>query len=129
MEKLKINALVIMLAAIALLIAGCSQGASSPTDAWKGFYAAAQKKDGATMKSYLSKGILSEAERDAQKENISLDEAIVKEFVPEVAKLSSSTTDEKIDGDKATLRVSRPGDGSSEKLEFVKEDGTWKIAK
>ena len=129
MKSIAFRTFVLIIAAIALLTVGCGKGASSPTDAWKGFYAAAQKKDGATMKSYLSKGILSEVEQEAKKANISADEAIVKEFGPEVAKLSSSTTDEKIDGDKATLRVSRVGDGSSEKLEFVKEDGTWKIAK
>jgi hypothetical protein len=113
----------IALVAIALGgVAACGKKASTPTEGFKIFYEAAKKKDAAAMKKTLSKRLLTDLEGQAKQMNKSFDEFLVSVTVPSTLE----TSDEKIEGDKASLRVKWQGD-SWRTIKFVKEDDEWKV--
>lgn len=91
--------------------------ASSPTEAWKLFYAAAQKKDVAAMRKVLSKSFLEHAKTDDY----------IKAFGEALAETETSATrNEQINGDKATIEI-QSTEGKWEPGNLIKEDGSWKI--
>ena len=102
----------------------------SPTTAFEAFYEALKNKDVAGYKRIVSKAKLQQLEKEAATVNRSVDELIKLEMdgpqgaVPD--KLPE-TRNEKIAGDKATLEV-KTNTGEWHTVQFVKEDGEWKLA-
>ena len=113
---------IITLLAIAAAFAACGKK-STPTDAFKAFYDAAKKKDAAAMKKTISKNLLSKLEEMAKQRNKPLDEFLVDVKLPDTM---PEVRNEKIEGDHATLEVQNRAD-SWRTLDFVKEDGEWKL--
>ncbi len=99
----------------------------SPSEVLKSFTEATQKKDIETIKKTLSKGTLKVSEESAKKQNISLDEMLMKIENTKDKKLPE-VRNEKIDGDTATVEVKNEGSGEYDVMPFVKEDGSWKLA-
>lgn len=113
----------IALVAIALGgVAACGNKASTPTEGFKAFYDAAKKKDAAAMKKTLSKRLLTDLEEQAKRADKTFDEFLVNVTPPETLE----TSDEKIEGDKATLRAKWRGD-TWRTMKLVKEDDQWKV--
>src|SRR5918911_1312490 len=107
MKRLKVAALIVGVAAIALTIAACKKGAgSSPTATFKAFYEASKKKDIAAAKQMFSKRTLELFEIQAKAQNKSVDE-ILKAGVEQkpVPYKIPELRNEKIDGDEATLEI------------------------
>lgn len=118
----------ISISACALLACAGSPKATTPLEALKLYSVARKKKDVPTMKSFLSKGSLKMAEDDAKAQNRPLDEVFLNdtlfpENVSTVEYKNESKTDEE-----ATIEVKNQF-GIWDRIPFVKEDGTWKIAK
>lgn len=125
---MKIYKLTIM-ALCALTLAACSsmQQTKSPTQTLKDFVEASKKKDVAAMKSMLSKGSLELLEKTAKMQNTNVDELLKKDDDSSLKQVPE-TREEKIEGDKATVEAKNPVTGEYDKIPFVKEEGSWKIA-
>lgn len=97
---------------------------STPTKTYKTAYAARKNKDIATLKKVLSKDAI-EFMSIFIEPGKTIDDAYAKMTETPQAKTDESKN-EKIDGDKATLEY--PDEtGKWRKMDFVKEDGVWKI--
>ena len=116
MKKMMKGTLAIMIVVSLLLVmASCGGGGGSPTAATKAFMSALEKGDTKAM------------EKVATPETVALIAAFgekAKESMKEYGKITYS--DEKIDGDKATVKVSF-ANGETSDVELVKVDGKWKV--
>lgn len=122
MQKLRI--MIIILAALAVL--ACNKGgASSPTEAYKSFSQAAQKKDGAAMKNLVASSYLERAERKAKEKNQSVEDYLASQ-AGEFADFAPEPRNEQVKGDTATLDVKSTSGDHWLAFSFVKEGG-WKI--
>ena len=112
-----------------LAVAGCKSG-STPTATFKAFFEAQQKKDVAGMKKNLSKTSLAIMEKSAKEQNMTVDDAIKQQLESPASKTDKipDTRNEKINGNEATLELHNEDTKKWDKMYFVKEDGTWKIA-
>jgi Putative lumazine-binding len=130
MERLKINALIMGVVAIALITAACNRGAgSTPTATFTAFYEASKKRDAVAVKKMFSKKTLELFEIQAKERNKTVEEMFKTgmEQKPMPDKMPA-TRNEKINGNDATLEIQDEKSGKWEPLNFVKEDGQWKIA-
>ncbi|HVE57471.1 MAG TPA: nuclear transport factor 2 family protein [Pyrinomonadaceae bacterium] len=116
----------------AVLLVGCNSNQSSdnsPSGVLKQYVAASQKQDIAAMKSLLSKGSLELIEKAAKAQNSTTDELLRRESSVKIQK-SPETRNEKIEGETATVEVKNEKNGEFDmKMPFVREGGTWKIAR
>jgi Domain of unknown function (DUF4878)/Protein of unknown function (DUF2950) len=113
---------------LAFTACGESQKLETPLDTLKAYTQAIKKQDTATMKSLLSKGSLKMAADEAKSQNAATDEVIKRETLFSQEQRALEYRNEKIDGDSATIEVKNTF-GTFERIPFIKENGTWKIAK
>lgn len=117
----------LLVALLAVAPAACGgKKSSTPTEVFKAFYEAARATDVATLKSLMSKESLAGMESQAKNNNKSLDEYLAgqsRSFPPGVPEVG----EEKIEGDKATLKFKHEKARNWSTVTFVKEDGEWKI--
>jgi hypothetical protein len=99
---------------------------SSPTKTFTSFYEAAKKKDATGIRSVLSKDDLAEMERIAKEQKTTMDDSF-KPFYQDVPAQLNEMRNEQINGEKATLEIKESERGAWETINFVKEDGQWKI--
>ena len=119
----------ILIFSIAILALACGSSApATPLETFKTYVKAIKAKDTATMKVLLSKATLAMHDKEAKSHNISIDEIVKRETLFSETQKSVEFKDEKIEGDKATLKV-KNSYGSWETVPFVREDGSWKIDK
>lgn len=114
----------------ALSVFGCSsmQSTPSPTDTVKIFVEATMAKDTQKIQSTLSKSTLELMQKNAERQNTTVDELLSRDVGPPIKELPE-TRNEQIEGDTATVEVkSADGSDNFDKIPFVKEDGKWKIA-
>lgn len=113
---------------LAFMACGENQKLETPLDTLKAYTQAIKRQDTATMKSLLSKGSLKMATDEAKSQNVAADEVIKREtlFSPEQKGLDYRN--EKTEGESATIEV-KNSSGTFERIPFIKENGTWKIAK
>ncbi len=111
-----------------VLMAACSS-AISPSKTLREYIIASENKNPAMMKQFLSKDSLQMLEKSAKAQNITLDELLIREAevqhqtVPDIR-------NETIESDTATVEAKNSVTGEFDmKIPFVKEDGTWKIAR
>ncbi|NNE99545.1 MAG: DUF4878 domain-containing protein [Pyrinomonadaceae bacterium] len=110
-----------------------ASGMSSPKETITKFVAGIQKKDGAMIKSCLSKASVEQFEKDlkasgSENDKKSIEELLVETFEDEDLQKAPEMKNEKIDGDEATLDVKDDETEKWDSIPFVKEDGAWKIA-
>lgn len=100
----------------------------TPMETLKLYASSRKKKDVETMKSLLSEGSLKMSEDEAKAQNKPLDEIILNEtlFAENVTQVEFRN--EKKEGDNASIEVKNQF-GTFDTVSFVKESGTWKIAK
>jgi len=81
------------------------------------------------MKALLSKGSLDLIERSARTQGTTTDELLRREASVKIQN-APETRNEKIEGETATVEVKNETTGEFDmKMPFVREDGTWKIAR
>jgi hypothetical protein len=80
------------------------------------------------MKVLLSNATIKMHEQEAKAQGITVDDIVKRETLFSEGQTTVEYKDEKIEGNKATLRVKTPY-GTWETLPFVLEDGQWKIDK
>jgi|GEM_PF-2781865 len=140
-------AVVLVLMLLPFALTGCGgSGASSPTDAVKGAFEAGAKGDVKAALSYMAAADIKQQAARTRK-LIKSDEESAKEWGltgEEADKLSDEELllkdpskgngmdvskieylDEKIDGDKATVKLKMAGNAMT--MNCVKEDGSWKV--
>jgi hypothetical protein len=100
--------------------------ASSPTEAAKAFYDALKSKDVQGIKNIMSKKSLDMLNKTAQENNKSLDDYLKDANEKDPPPPPFEARNEKINGETATVEVSN-GKGGWEPLDFIKEDGQWKL--
>jgi len=124
------NYKLILFALVAFILIGCNKITApreeTPTDVLRKFVEATQKKDVETLKQTLSSGTLQMIQASAQKENISLDEALKRD--DGTLRDMPETRSEIIEGDTASLEVKNGATADWDKIPFVREEGKWKIA-
>ena len=98
---------------------------SSPTSAFKAFYDAAKNKNADALRKSLSKGSIAFLEAGAKAQNKTIEEVVAASSPPAS---QPETRNEKITGDTATLEVKDADTGNWETLNFVRENGEWKVA-
>lgn len=125
MQRSKVVSLLIL---IALAFISCSkEGASSPAEAYKSFYQAAQKRDAAEMKNLVASSFLDRAQSRAKSKNQSVEDYLVTS-AEDFNNFEGEPRNEQVKGDTATLdvKVKEANGGGWITLNFVKERG-WKI--
>lgn len=107
--------------------APANNSAGSPSDAYKAAYAARKNKDVPALKRLMSKDIL---EFFTEIAGLGEKKQTVDELLMELCEKPQAATaevrNEKINGDKATLEF-LDDKGEWLPMEFVKEDGAWKL--
>ncbi len=98
---------------------------ATPTDAYKTAYAARQKKDVGALKTAISKDMLEFFGMIGDDEKKTADD-MLKELVEKPQGPSNDIRNEKITGNTATLEY-LDETGKWKEMDFVKEDGGWKL--
>jgi len=101
---------------------------ATPIETFKTYTKAAKQKDSTTMKLLLSEATIKTHEQEAKAEGVTVEEVIRREGLIGDAQRTVEYRDEKINGDKATLKFKNEY-GVWETLPFIREDGVWKIDK
>ena len=101
---------------------------ATPLETFKTYVKAYKTKDTTTMKLLLSNATIKMHEQEAKAQGTTVDEIVKRETLFNDSQRSIEYRDEKIEGDKATIRV-KNSFGSWETVPFVREDGVWKIDK
>lgn len=106
---------------------GDGSNISSPTEAFKSFDRAVRDKDAAALKSLLSKESLAQLENEAKRSNRTLEDYLTgQQAVPPAM---PQLGEEKIEGDRATLRFKYQEAADWSTGYFVKEGDAWKLKK
>jgi uncharacterized lipoprotein len=126
--KARQQTLLLIAALLAIAFAACGAGkkASTPTEAFKLFYEATKSKDVAALKNLISKNTLAALETEAKKQNKSLGDYLA-EGIQSAPATMPQVGEEKIDGDRATVKFKTENANNWSTFSFVKEDGGWKI--
>lgn len=113
----------------AFFIVGCNPASQtkSPTETLKALNEASKKKDTAAIKNLLTKGTLDLLEKNAKKQNKTVDEILLKDDGAPFQDLPE-TRNEVITGETATVEVKNSVTNEFQKLPFVSENGVWKVA-
>lgn len=119
----------ILIFSIAAAVIACAPSQpATPLATFKTYVKAIKQKDTATMKLLLSNGTIKMHEDEAKAQGVSVDDIVQRETLFSETQTSVEFKDEKIDGDKASLKV-KNSYGTWETVPFVREDGVWKIDK
>ena len=128
MKKRKMTLFAVALIVLALIAMACNKAGSSPSATAKAYYEASKSSDIKTMKSLMSKNTLDMLDKLAKAQNKSVDDMLKASHAAMPPPATFDTRNEKIDGDNATLEVNQDGKGNWQTVNFVKEDGQWKLA-
>ncbi len=114
----------------ALLTAACSGSPKflSPLETLQNYSEAVRKKDTTTMKLLLSDATIKMHQQSAQEQGVTLDEIVEREMLFSPGQKTYEYRNEIIQGDRATLEI-KNAYGIWDKINFVREEGVWKIDK
>lgn len=120
----------ILIFIFAAFLAACAGSPKllTPFETLQTYSAAVKKKDTAAMKRLLSDSTLKMHEKAAKDQGITLDEIVQRETLISPDQKRAEYRNETIEGDRASIEV-KNSYGIWDKVEFVKEDGVWKIDK
>ena len=102
--------------------------AATPTETFKTYVRASQKKDAAAMKVLLSDATIRMYEQEAEAQKTKVEDVLMRESFIGEGQRTVEYRNEKVDGDKATLEY-KTSYGMWNIVGFVREDGDWKIDK
>lgn len=112
----------------AFIACGRSSKTETPLNTLKTYNQAVKEKNTAVIKDMLSKGSLKMAAEEAKSLNLPLEEILQRETLFLSGEKSLEFRNEKVEGETATIEV-KNSSGVFEVIPFLKEGGTWKIAK
>ena len=115
---------------LAVLLAACSAEPqpSTPFETLEAYTKAIKKKDTTTMKLLLSDETIKMHQQSAKEQGVTLDEIVQRETLFSPDQKTVKYRNQQIEGDKATMEMENSY-GVWENVNFVKEDGVWKIDK
>lgn len=125
---MKVSKIIILILAFSLVGCSFSRKATTPLEALKTYTVARKKKEVSTMKSLLSQGSIKMSEEEAKSQNRPLDEVILNDTLFPETVTSVEFKNEKIDGETATIDIKNQF-GMWDRVPFILENGSWKIAK
>lgn len=131
MRSLYYTALLTALLALVLSCGNATPGGpgGSPTEAYKGLYAAVKSKDTERIKAAMSKKTHSFAEMVAGRQNQPIEKVFENGFTATTfAESLPEIRDERVSGEFGAVEVWNAKDKRWEDLGFVLEDGAWKLA-
>lgn len=99
----------------------------SPTETLKAYFDVAKRKDIEALKKFLSRGTMQVMEEIAKGQGKTLDQMFKEGAERDAQMPMPEFTNEKIDGDTATVDIKAPGKPIVS-MQMVKEDGEWKLA-
>ncbi len=105
--------------------------AATPTEAFQLYFEAVKRNDGAAVKSLFSRATIKMLEDRAAKTKKSFDDVFNEGFEDAKRDAQTSTyetSNEKINGDRATLDVKDSKRSTPITLNFVREGGGWKLS-
>lgn len=113
-----------------ILAAACTtaQKPSKPLETLQAYSEAVRKKDTTTMKVLLSAATIELHRKTAQEQGVTLDEIVERETIFAQGQKTYEYRNEVTEGDKASIEIKNPY-GVWDKVNFVREDGVWKIDK
>lgn len=113
-----------------LLVAACSNNPKflTPLETLQNYSEAVRKKDTTTMKLLLSNATIKMHQQSAQEQGITLDEIVERETLFSQGQKIYEFRNEIVEGDTATLEI-KNAYGIWDKVNFVREEGVWKIDK
>ncbi len=120
----------IMIAICAFAIIACktTPPVATPTEVFKAQNEARKRKDGAAMKTNLSKISVEMIDKASKAQNKTVEEMLVLDVPGMTAPENFEFRNEKIEGDTAIVEVKSEGIDDWSRVPFVKEDGRWKLA-
>jgi hypothetical protein len=113
----------------AALGAACSSAPKkqlTPLETLKEYGEAFQKKDITTMKLLLSEESLKMHEQEAKAQNLTVDDIVKRETLFSENQKTAEFRNQKVEDDKASIEM-KDSMGIWNTVQFVKEDGAWKI--
>lgn len=112
---------------IGVAIVACQK--QSPTEAYKGLYAAVKSKDTEAIKKWMSKSTLGFAEMVSKQQNTPIEKVFENGFTATTFAASiPEMRDERIKDNMGALEVWNSKDQRWEDLPFIKEEDGWKLA-
>lgn len=123
-QKIILLSIVIVLG---LSIAACRK--QSPTESYKGLYAAVKSKDTESIKKWMTKSTLGFAEMVSKQQNTPIEKVFENGFTATTFAASlPEMRDERIKDNMGALEVWNSKDQRWEDLPFIKEEDGWKLA-
>jgi hypothetical protein len=114
---------------IAAVFSACSSAPKktlTPLETLKAYGSAYKKKDITAMKLLLSQESLKMHEQEAKAQNVTVDDIVKRETLFSENQTSADFRNQKIEDEKATVEM-KDSTGIWNTVQFVKEDGVWKI--
>jgi hypothetical protein len=116
----------ILMAALGLACSTAPKKQLTPLETLKEYAEAFQKKDITTMKLLLSQESLKMHEQEAKAQNTTVDDIVKRETLFTENQKTYEFRNQKIEDDHATIEM-KDSMGIWNTVQFVKEDGVWKI--
>jgi len=98
----------------------------TPLETLKAYGSAYKKKDITAMKLLLSQESIKMHEQEAKAQNVTVDDIVKRETLFSENQTSAEFRNEKTEDEKATVEM-KDSTGIWNTVQFVKEDGVWKI--
>ena len=120
--------IIITLFAGFLFACAAEEKPATPLETLKAYTTAIKKKDLTTMKLLLSADSIKMSKKEAEAQNVTLDEIVKRETLFGENQTDVFFRNEKIEGERATIEMKDSFDSWSV-VQFVREEGVWKIDK
>lgn len=104
-----------------------ASGATTPTETTRHLFDAMKSKDLAALKTFFTRKTLAVMEAEARRQNTSLDDVLRGFIKATPVPATFNARNEKIEGERASVET-MDDEGRYSPIEFVKEDGGWKLA-
>lgn len=101
--------------------------AATPTETTRHLFDAMKSKDLAALKGFFTRKVLAVMQAEAKRQNKSLDDVLMGFIDATPVPATFNARNEKIEGEHASVET-MDDEGHYSPIEFVKEDGAWKLA-
>lgn len=122
---------IFILFVLCFAVASCSSSDAppqTPLETLQAYVKAFQKKDYTTMKLLLSNATIKMHQQSAKDQGVTLDDIVQRETLISPDKKTAEFRNQKVDGEKATIEM-KNSFGAWDTINFVREEGVWKIDK
>lgn len=124
----KIFILFLLCAAFASCAGSDAPQPKTPLETLQAYVEAFRKKDYTAMKLLLSDATIKMHQQSAKDQGVTLDDIVQRETIISPGQKTAEFRNQKIDGDRATIEM-KNSFGAWDTINFVREQGSWKIDK